>query len=138
MNGFQRMTEQRRLILEVLRSTDCHPTADWVYEHVRAKLPTISLGTIYRNLRALAAMGMALELDFGSGQDRFDGNPEPHYHFRCQDCGRLFDLPLALRPNLDAEAAKRFPGRILGHRLEFYGQCADCQREQSGDGRGEE
>ncbi len=131
MNGFQRMTEQRRLILEVLQSTDCHPTADWVYEHVRAKLPTISLGTIYRNLRALAAMGMALELNFGSGQDRFDGNPEPHYHFRCQDCGRVFDLLMPENSDLETEAARVFSGQIWGHRLEFYGRCADCQHAVS-------
>lgn len=129
MIGFQRMTEQRRLILQVLRSTTSHPTADWVYEHVRAKLPRVSLGTIYRNLRALVEIGEALELDFGSGQDRFDGNPEPHYHFRCQKCGRVFDLPLPQKPGLEAEAAKLFPGKILGHRLEFFGYCPDCQGE---------
>lgn len=129
MNGFQRMTEQRRLILEVLRSTTSHPTADWVYERVRAKLPNVSLGTIYRNLRSLVEMGEVLELDFGSGQDRFDGNPAPHYHFRCQGCGRVFDLPLANQPHLDVEAATLFPGRVMGHRLEFFGLCPNCQSE---------
>ena len=133
MISFQRMTEQRRLILHVLRSTTSHPTADWVYEHVRAKLPRVSLGTIYRNLRALVEMGEAMELDFGSGQDRFDGNPEPHYHFRCQKCGRVFDLPLPQKPGLEVEAAQLFPGKILGHRLEFFGHCPDCQVELSED-----
>ena len=62
MSGFQRMTEQRRLILEALRSTTCHPTADWIYERVREKLPHISLGTIYRNLRTLVQMGEIMQL----------------------------------------------------------------------------
>lgn len=129
MKGFQRMTEQRRLILHVLRSTTSHPTADWVYEHVRAELPRVSLGTIYRNLRALVDMGEALELDFGSGQDRFDGNPETHYHFRCLKCGSVFDLPLPAQPELEVGAAKLFAGQILGHRLEFFGYCSNCQDE---------
>jgi Fe2+ or Zn2+ uptake regulation protein len=122
------MTEQRRTILEVLRSTTSHPTADWVYEQVRVKLPNVSLGTIYRNLRALVEMNEALELDFGSGQDRFDGNPQPHYHFRCLDCGRVLDVPMPNHPELEREAAKLFPGKITGHRLEFFGLCPDCQR----------
>ncbi len=129
MSGFQRMTEQRRLILKVLQSTDCHPTADWVYEQVRKELPNVSLGTIYRNLRALVEMDMALELCFGSGQDRFDGNRQPHYHFRCRHCGRVFDLPIPRKPELDLEAAEYFPGKIRGHRLEFFGHCQECEEE---------
>ena len=38
-NPKHRMTKQRKLILEVLRSTDSHPTADWIYEQVKKKFP---------------------------------------------------------------------------------------------------
>jgi Fur family peroxide stress response transcriptional regulator len=77
----------------------------------------------------LVDMNMALELSFGSGQDRFDGNPQPHYHFRCRNCGRVSDLPLPVKHELDAEAAKYFPGKIQGHRLEFFGYCTECEQE---------
>ena len=56
--------KQREVILSVLRGTDTHPTADWVYQEVRKELPNISLGTIYRNLRILVESGQALELSF--------------------------------------------------------------------------
>lgn len=127
MAKFQRMTEQRRLILHVLRSTTSHPTADWVYERVREGLPNVSLGTIYRNLRALVDMGEALELNYGSGHDRFDGNPIPHYHFRCEVCSRVYDIQLPYNQQLDTEANRLFPGMVRGHRLEFFGTCPECQ-----------
>ena len=72
-------------------------------------------------------MGEVMQLDFGSGQDRFDGNPKPHYHFRCQCCGQVSDVPMPLQPALDREAAAYCQDAILGHRLEFYGLCAACQ-----------
>ena len=76
--GFIRMTKQRKLILDVLRSTKSHPTADWIYEKVRQEIPNISLGTIYRNLNILRDMGEIMELDYGSKYSRFDGNAENH------------------------------------------------------------
>ncbi|MGE5481445.1 MAG: Fur family transcriptional regulator [Bacteroidota bacterium] len=127
--GFIRNTRQRRLILEVLRSTDSHPTADWIYQQVRDKLPNISLGTIYRNLKTLAENGEVLELNFGSTFSRFDGKAEPHYHFFCEKCGRLFDVfEVPVIHELTQEAQQATGWKVLGHRLEFYGICGDCQR----------
>ncbi|MBE3578221.1 MAG: transcriptional repressor [Limnochordales bacterium] len=130
--GFIRNTRQRRLILEVLRSTDSHPTADWIYQQVRDKLPNISLGTIYRNLKTLAENGEVLELNFGSTYSRFDGKAEPHYHFLCQKCGRLFDMfEVPVAHELTEEARRVTGWQVLGHRLEFYGICGDCQNSQA-------
>jgi Fur family peroxide stress response transcriptional regulator len=47
----RRDTRQRQAILEILRHTDSHPTADWVYDEVRKVIPNISKGTVYRNLK---------------------------------------------------------------------------------------
>ncbi len=137
MGGFQRMTEQRRLILEVLRGTTSHPTADWIYERVREQIPNVSLGTVYRNLRSLVNMGEILQLSYGSGQDRYDGNPEAHYHFRCSQCGSVSDVQLPYEPELDKRAAGSCPGRVTGHRLEFVGICADCRAEAKAKEAGE-
>ena len=70
-----RMTEQRKLILNILRSTKSHPTADWIYQEARKEIPNISLGTVYRNLKILVQAGEILEMDFGSGYSRYDSNP---------------------------------------------------------------
>lgn len=129
MGGFHRMTEQRRLILEVLRSTTCHPTADWVYERVREQLPNVSLGTIYRNLRSLVSMGEVLQLSYGSGQDHYDGNPNAHYHYRCTKCGCVADVQLPYMSELDQRTEDSLPGSVTGHRLEFEGVCTKCSEK---------
>ena len=126
-----RMTNQRRTILEVLKETTSHPTADWIYDEVKQKIPNISLGTIYRNLNLLAESGQILELNYTNTQTRFDGNPSPHYHFICQECGRVYDLALELQPQLDMEAEQISGHRIDFHRLEFYGICQECLTHDS-------
>ncbi len=84
-------SKQREAILEVLRSTDTHPTANWIYERVREIIPNISLGTVYRNLSGLTADGAILQIDVGDGFEHFDGDISPHLHLYCRECGKIFD-----------------------------------------------
>lgn len=125
--GFQRMTKQRRIILDVLRGTTSHPTADWIYERVREHIPNVSLGTVYRNLKILTDMGEVLELNYGSTHSRYDGNTKPHYHFTCEECGRCFDVFIDVREHLEREVADKTGFKVDYHRLEFYGTCKECQ-----------
>lgn len=121
-----RMTKQRQIILEVLRDTKSHPTADWIYEQVRQTVPRISLGTVYRNLRVLKEMGDIQELNYGSTYSRFDGIAEPHYHFVCKDCGAVLDVDLPLVSGYDSQVAEHIGGQVDFHRMEFYGVCPGC------------
>lgn len=123
----RRRSRQRNTILRVLRGTKSHPTADWIYEQVKREIPNVSLGTVYRNLRMLKEAGEILELDFGAAQSRFDGNPEPHYHFVCISCGRVLDVDMPVKRSLDEEASQSSGHKVLGHRLEFYGVCSRCE-----------
>ncbi|TYP47441.1 Fur family transcriptional regulator [Thermosediminibacter litoriperuensis] len=129
--GFVRNTKQRALILEVLRSTRTHPTADWIYEKVKKKIPNISLGTVYRNLSTLKEMGEIMELNYGSKNSRYDGNPENHYHFVCLECGQTFDVEdLPVNREIDKEVAARNGWKVFYHRMEFYGLCGDCSKKE--------
>ena len=126
----QRNTRQRQLILEELRKLDSHPTAATLYATVRQRLPTISLGTVYRNLELLARTGQIQKLDFAGGEARFDGNVASHDHLRCVRCGRVDDLP-AFSLDLSGGAANDWCGyQILGRRLEFFGVCPQCRSQQ--------
>jgi len=122
-----RTTKQRRLILEELRNTDRHPTADEIFGLVRSKLPRISLGTVYRNLEVLAEQGLVQRLDSGGGQRRFDARTEDHYHVRCLRCGRVADLPSLKVDIPEREAAAGTDFRVVGYGLEFLGICPECQ-----------
>jgi Fe2+ or Zn2+ uptake regulation protein len=125
VNG--RQTRQRELILDVVRSTMDHPTADWVYRQARRRLPRISLGTVYRNLKRLAALGVIREIHTGGHPARFDGNTGRHYHIRCLGCGRINDLPMSVDPRFEAEAGRAMNYQVLGHQLEVQGLCPPCQ-----------
>lgn len=122
-----RMTPQRQVILEELEKSQCHPTADELYERVRRRLPRISLGTVYRNLEILANHSMIQKIDLGGNQRRFDSNPEFHYHIRCMQCGTLADVFLR-SPSLINEMLTQPNGfDIYGVRLEFLGLCPNCK-----------
>lgn len=123
----RRMTKQRRHILEVLRSTTSHPTADWIYDQVRENLPNISLGTVYRNLKVLQEMGEIMELNYGSSYSRYDGNPNNHYHLSCEKCHGVFDIHLDIKHELNHKIQEQTNYIIKNHRCEFYGLCQDCQ-----------
>ena len=65
-------TKQRQLILEAVRATNSHPTADELFQMIRRKLPTISLATVYRNLNFLSDIGEIRKLSMPGMPDRFD------------------------------------------------------------------
>jgi Fe2+ or Zn2+ uptake regulation protein len=123
----RRMTKQRKKILEVLKGTDCHPTADWIYEQVKEEIPNISLGTVYRNLNVLEEMGKIMELNYGSDHSRFDGVPENHYHFRCLECNKVLDLDIEIKCNMDQTVQEKINGEVDYHRTEFFGYCDECK-----------
>ena len=129
-----RLTEPRRLILELVRGTDLHPTAEWVYRRVRRRLSRVSLGTVYRNLRLLVDEGIVKELPGTvgrhAGKARFDGNTSVHHHFTCSNCGGIHDLAEPVDPSLDRRMAARTGFSISHHRIEFYGRCLVCQARQ--------
>ena len=123
-----RFTRQRAAIFDFVRSADTHPTAEDVYEAVRARLPNISLATVYKSLEALVACKLAGKPTFTDGPARYDCRSDNHYHIRCLETGRVQDLPLPLDPDLlqkldphlvEELANKGF--RVTDYRLEILG-----------------
>ena len=125
-----RLTGPRRVVLEVVRATDVHPTAETVHRMVRRRLPRVSLGTVYRNLRLLVAEGLVKELP--GPHARFDGNTSEHHHFTCLWCGRILDVDGPLTEPHSRALCSRVAARggfsVTHHRIEFYGCCAACRR----------
>ena len=125
-----RMTEQRRVILDVLRSRNDHPSADVLYERVRARLPRISLGTVYRNLDILSELGEIQKLELSGSLKRFDGIAHKHYHIRCIECDRVDDAPIAPLNQIEDDLYGTTVFEIIGHNLEFTGLCPACTRRR--------
>ncbi|MEE1312206.1 MAG: transcriptional repressor [Lachnospiraceae bacterium] len=119
-------SKQRDAILDYLKSTKEHPTADMVYLNVREVFPNISLGTVYRNLNLLAECGDIIKLSCDGKSERFDGNIEPHYHIMCTECGNVMDLDMEPLNHINILAESAFEGTVQDHVIYFKGICKKC------------
>ena len=132
------MTRQRRVILEELRLLSGHPTAREVFDHVRRRLPRISLGTVYRNLDAFARHGMIRTIELGCAGRRYDDDLDEHYHLCCVRCGRIVDAPMGRLDGLEEALGDADGFDVLDHRLRFEGICRECKAASvAGAGRGD-
>jgi len=120
-----RETRQRRVVYDTIKETHSHPTADWIFEKVRAEVPKISLGTVYRNLSVLKDEGVVREIYGVDRRAHYDADLSPHAHFICSDCGQIWDV-FGI-PEVDWRTLKEFVGcEVSDQRLDFQGRCAAC------------
>ena len=131
MERVRKHSRKRDAILDCIRRTKCHPTADWVYQQLKPEIPDLSLGTVYRNLTLLADMGEIQRLRVGDGVDHFDADTTRHYHFICTECGSVIDLEMDSIDSITEIAGMNFDGRITGHFTYFHGICGDCCKKAS-------
>ena len=123
-----RITPQRLAILRILATSREHPTAEAIYQQVHAQFPTTSLATIYKTVSLLGELGEIRQLSFGEQRSRYNGaTPHPHPHLVCVRCRRVQDLNLDDLQYLEARVARDTDYHILGHRLDFFGICPQCQ-----------
>lgn len=122
----ERMTSQKKIILDYLRNTKSHPSAQRVYSEVKRVLPHISQGTVYRILNSLKKKGEVQEI---STKDVtfFDGDISDHSHFICQGCGVVFDVFDECSKCEIIKKKKLKVGRINNYRIYFYGICKNCK-----------
>lgn len=118
-------SRQREAILSVLRSTDTHPTAAWVYNRVKEQIPNISLGTVYRNLAELQKNGEIISLSVGDGHDHFDGDNSAHIHLHCKACGKIYDA--AEENDYLADLAEQNGFLPESSVCVVYGICKNCK-----------
>ena len=123
---------QREAILQLIKDSKSHLTAEEVFSRLKHEHPRLSVGTVYRNLHVLAAQGSILELHMGTGSDVYDGRMDPHYHLVCKSCGDISDVDGIVITDLETEAAKRSGSFVVeGHSVAFYGLCGPCFRARS-------
>ena len=118
---------KRNAILECLKSTDQHPSAETVHEMLQAEHPDISLATVYRNLALFKKQGIIQSIGTVNGIERFDANTDPHVHFVCTGCDAVLDFPQVEVPtSLGTNAEKQTGCQIAGCQLTFTGLCQNC------------
>ena len=122
------LTRQRKVVLDVIRSGDTHPTAAEVFEAARRAMPAISFATVYNSLRYLKQAGLVREVaSFGSSPSRYDGETNRHDHAVCSECGKLvdFDLPGTVELIRSAARVSRFKAESV--HLTLIGVCPECR-----------
>lgn len=122
-----RYSKKREAILEAIRSTQIHPTADWVYQRLKPTHPDLSLGTVYRNISFFKEQGTVCCVGVVNGQERFDATVTPHTHFICDTCSAVIDLhEIPVDTALDTRVGAQYGITVDRHDLVFHGVCKDC------------
>lgn len=121
-------TPQRLAILEFLDGNTSHPSAEEIYQRLKPLYPSLSLATVYGTVETLAKAGELQELNIDPVRKRFDPNPQPHGHFLCRGCGRVYDIELDF-PRLDLP---RELGEFLAesYAVNLYGICPGCRKKR--------
>lgn len=124
-------TPQRLAVFGAVAGRRDHPSVDKVYVELRRKLPTLSKTTVYSTMQLLAEKRLIGMVHGDREELRFDGSTEFHAHFRCQACGRLYDIPLASRHE---KPFAKLPRGFLAENEEliYHGTCPDCNNKKKG------
>ncbi len=119
-------TKQRQAVLQVIRESDKHLTANEVFDDSRRLLPGISFATVYNSLRYLKNEGLIGEVRFGTDTTRYDRKLTRHDHAFCNNCGKLVDLELSIPVGLLEEASKLSKFKTESIELTLRGLCPEC------------
>ncbi|MDV7199832.1 Fur family transcriptional regulator [Roseovarius sp. 10] len=117
-----RMTEQRRVIAQVLDASADHPDVEELYSRASAVDPRISLATVYRTVKLFEEAGILEKVEFGDGRARYeDAEREHHDHLIDLTTGDVIEF---IDPEIEAlqeKIAAKLGYRLQGHKLELYG-----------------
>ncbi|HYO99977.1 MAG TPA: transcriptional repressor [Pyrinomonadaceae bacterium] len=122
------LTSQRAAVFDYLSNVDHHPTAEEIYLAVKPRLPRISLATVYKNLEALIKCEVISKLTYGDAAARYDIRTDHHYHTRCLECGKVWDLDAAKGSAWLKQVKPQAGFEVHDYRLEILGRCRDCRR----------
>lgn len=119
-------TKQRQAVLQVIRESNEHLTANEVFDDARRLLPGISFATVYNSLRYLKDAGHIAEINFGNGASRFDALTSRHDHAICTKCGKLVDMEIELPAEVVNFAAEFSKFKLESIELTLRGLCPEC------------
>lgn len=117
-----KLTEQRRLILQVLADSSDHPDAEEICRRARGYDASISIPTVYRTVKLLEEAGIIAKHDFfGDGKSRYEELKEEHHdHLINIKTGEIVEFYSEELENLKAKIAEDLGYNLIDHRLELY------------------
>ena len=131
MEGASKNFRKRNAILQYLRQSGDHPSAEKIYTDLKREIPDLSMGTVYRNLNLFKAQGQITSVATVNGVERFDADTQPHVHFICNICNAVAHLERLETPDtLNAEAENAIGCKVGACQLYFTGQCRTCMNQE--------
>ena len=130
----QRITSQRRLILDLLHQSEGHLDADELYRRAKEQEPRISLSTVYRSLRLFKELGLIEERHFLEEHHHYEASGKTeHHHVVCHGCGKVIEFECPLASEMKQDVGRQTGFEILDVEVSMKGYCAHCRRERDGD-----
>ena len=126
-----RMTDQRRVIAQVLSAADDHPDVEEVYRRAASEDAAISIATVYRTVRMFEEAGILERHDFGDGRACYEPASEEHHdHLIDVQSGRVIEFSNEEIERLQAEVARSLGYKLVDHRLELYAVPLDRDEKE--------
>ena len=127
-----RLTKQRAAVLRAL-GDGAHLSAETILERVRAEMPAVSLGTIYRTLDILREIGLVQMFSHGGSAARYEAALEKHHHLLCSGCRSLVNIRAEGLSELAREVAERERFSNIDFSLTIVGRCSECSKRWNGN-----
>lgn len=123
-----RPSVQRLAIMGYLLTHKTHPNVDEIYSNLSKNIPTLSRTTVYNTLKLFVEKGASQMLTIDDNSICFDGDLTPHAHFLCEDCRKIYDIPITEESinHPDEELASFI---INDTQLFYRGICPECARK---------
>jgi Fe2+ or Zn2+ uptake regulation protein len=120
-----RLTKQRSAILRALED-GAHLSAEAILERVRAEMPGVSLGTIYRTLDILRSIGLVQIFAHAGGAAKYEAALDKHHHLLCTQCGDVVNINVSDASTLAHGVASEHGFSDIDFALVVTGRCPAC------------
>jgi Fe2+ or Zn2+ uptake regulation protein len=121
-NGIHPSFQRLKIFQHLAKSTE-HPTVDMMYNTLSREIPTLSKTTIYNTLNLFQKRGIVVGLTIEDNEVRYDANTEPHAHFKCNECGKVYDIPFDYSSWKDDKVCDHI---VKERHFYLKGTCKDC------------
>ena len=123
-----KLTHQRLEIFREIAASLRHPNAEMVFQVLQARMPTLSLDTVYRTLSTLSELGVVTPLGPRRESVRFDANLSRHHHYVCLSCGCTRDFESAALDGVELPSTVQRFGSVRVVQIEVRGLCLRCAK----------
>ena len=117
-----RLTDQRKIIADIMSSSKDHPDVDELHKRVNKIDKKISIATVYRTVKLFEESGIVEKHDFKGGKARYEAAPEEHHdHLIDINSGEIIEFVDKDIEILQNKVAKKLGYKLVDHKLELYG-----------------